>query len=272
MKVTIGSISFLILILLSACHSDLVQKNYETNILKNVVSFTIPQFQSNNELKIIKNNKVKSISFILYRDDKIAADSLTFVEYDIDGKIIRKTTTENTTQGCLPYMMRQEFSYSNNKIKRVTDYTFRYKANSILHNWTLRDTSKLNMFDWEDYTYSGDTIIVESGAAINTYIIDKNGDVIKRTILTKTDKKTSCWEYEFNDNSIIQKFDSPSYSDIIISKYLVSNNLVDEGISRNNKNYTTIYSFNEKGLLKSKTFYVNKEKQNKIIANYSYYK
>lgn len=271
MKLIVITFLFGTLFVFSGCHSDLVQKNYERSILKNVVSFTIPQFQSSNEIQLIKANKVKAIAFISFSDDKSKADSLTFVEFDPHGKVIRKTTTENTTQGCLPYMIRQEFFYSNNKILRTVDYTFKYKANSILENWLLRDTSKLNLFDYEDYRYNGDTIIVETGFAVNTFIKDTNDNIIKRIVLTKTDKKTHTWEYEFNDNSVIQKLDSPPYNEILITEYLVENNLVKSEYSSDNNDSNIENSFYENGLLKSKTFYNNGVKQYKIMANYFYY-
>ena len=178
-----------ILIVFYSCHSDLVTKEYETTILKNAVSFSIPEFQNNEEIELIKKHKVKSVSYIAQNISVNEIDSLTFVEYDIDGKILRRTTKENTTQGCLPYMMRQEFTYEVNRIKKVTDYTFKFVANSTLENWLLRDTTKLEMFDWEDYTYNGDTVIVESGFAIHTYFKDDKGNIIKRTTLAKTNKQ-----------------------------------------------------------------------------------
>ena len=139
-----------ILLVLYSCHSDLVTKEYETTILKNAVSFSIPEFQNNEEIELIKKHKVKSVSYIAHNIAVNEIDSLTFVEYDMDGKILRRTTMENTTQGCLPYMMRQEFSYEGDRIKKVTNYTFKYVANSTLENWLLTDTTKLKMFDWED--------------------------------------------------------------------------------------------------------------------------
>ena len=178
-----------ILIVFYSCHSDLVTKEYETTILKNAVSFSIPEFQNNEEIELIKKHKVKSVSYIAQNISVNEIDSLTFVEYDIDGKILRRTTKENTTQGCLPSMMRQEFTYEVNRIKKVTDYTFKFVANSTLENWLLRDTTKLEMFDWEDYTYNGDTVIVESGFAIHTYFKDDKGNIIKRTTLAKTNKQ-----------------------------------------------------------------------------------
>ena len=260
-----------ILIVFYSCHSDLVTKKYETTILKNAVSFSIPQFQNNEEIELIKKHKVKSISYILVNSDSAMIDSLTFVEYDMDGKIQRRTTKENTTQGCLPYMMRQEFTYEGDRIKKVTDYTFKYVANSTLENWLLRDTTQLEMFDWEDYTYKGDTVVVESGFAIHTYIKDQKGDVIKRTTLTKSDKKLHSYEYEFNDGSVVEKFDSPSYADTQIMSLFVDNNLVRDIYSTKDKEYTKEYIFDERGLIKSKTYHLNENKQRFIVASYSYY-
>ena len=260
-----------ILIVFYSCHSDLVTKKYETTILKNAVSISIPQFQNDEEIELIKKNKVKSVSYISHIVSRNEIDSLTFIEYDMDGKILRRTTKENTTQGCLPYMMRQEFAYDGDRIIKVTDYTFKYVANSILENWLLRDTTKLEMFDWEDYTYNGDTVIVESGFVVHTYIKDQKGDVIKRTAMTKTDKKLHSYEYEFNNGSVVEKFDSPSYDDIQVMNYFIEKNLVRESYSTKDKEYTTEYVFDEKGFIKSKTYYLNEKKERFIVANYFYY-
>lgn len=260
-----------ILIVFCSCHSDLVTKKYETTILKNAVSFSIPQFQNNEEIELIKKHKVKSVSYIAQNIAVNEIDSLTFVEYDIDGKILRRTTKENTTQGCLPYMMRQEFTYEGDRIKKVTDYTFKYVANSTLENWMLRDTTKLEMFDWEDYTYKTDSIIVESGFAIHTYIKDQKGDVVKRTTITKTDKKMRSYEYEFNDAIVREKVDLPYYNDSQIIDYIVDKNSVLQKYNNGNDVYLTELNFDDNGLLKSKTYFLNKEKEAHIIANYSYY-
>ncbi|HMN24944.1 MAG TPA: hypothetical protein PKE38_10610 [Ignavibacteriaceae bacterium] len=259
-----------ILIVFYSCHSDLVTQKYETTILKNAVSFSIPQFQNNEEIELIKKHKVKSISYILVNSDSTKIDSLTYVEFDLDGKILRRTTKENTTQGCLPYMMRQEFNYDGKRIKKVTDYTFKYVVNSVLENWLQRDTT-LEMFDWEDYTYKGDTIIVESGASIQTFFKDQKGNVIKRTTLTKTDKKLHIHEYEFNDGSVVAKFYSPSYDDIQIMNYFIDKNFVRESYSTKDKKYKEELIFDTDCLLKTRIQYLNDEPTSKTIVTYSYY-
>jgi hypothetical protein len=254
-----------------SCHSDLVTQKYETTILKNAVSFSIPQFQNNEEIELIKKYKVKSVSYILFGNDITDVDSLTFVEYDVDGKILRRTTKENTTQGCLPYMMRQEFDYDGDRIKKVTDYTFKYVANSTIENWLLRDTTKLVMFDWEDYTYNGDTVIVESGFAIHTYFSDAKGNIIKRTTLAKTNKQKLTCFYEFEEEAVIEKVNRSGYEDSSIIEYLVDKNSVLQKYNNKDDEYLTEFNFGENGLLKSKTYYLNENKERFIVANYSYY-
>jgi len=260
-----------LIISFSSCHSDLVTKKYEPTILKNAVSFSIPQFQNNEEIELIKTHKVKSISYISFDNDSTDIDSLTFIEYDLNGRILRRTTKENTTQGCLPYMMRQEFTYEDNRIKKVTDYTFKYVANSTLENWLLRDTTKLEMFDWEDYTYNGDTVIVESGFATHTYFNDDKGNIIKRTTLAKTNKQELTCFYEFEESAVIEKADRSGYEDSSIIEYLVDKNSVLQKYNNGNDVYLTELNFDDNGLLKSKTYFLNKEKEAHIIANYSYY-
>lgn len=254
-----------------SCHNDMLTEKYKTTILKNVVSNNMPEIHNDEEIKLIKNNKVKSISYIAYNFTRDETDSLTFVEYDMEGKVLRRTTKENFTQGCLPYMIRKEFIYEGNRIKKVNDYTFKYVAKSTLENWLLKDTTKLKLFDWEDYTYKGDTIIVESGFAIHTYVKDHEGNVIKRTVTTKTDKVTSTFEYEFNDESIVQESTSPSFDNTIITDYFFDKNIIKEKYNINNKDYLIEYMFDENGLLKSKSYYQDKNKKTQIIVSYTYY-
>jgi hypothetical protein len=261
----------LILIVFYACHSDLVTQKYETTILKNAVSFSIPELQNNEEIELIKKHKIKSVSYIVYNVSKKEIDSLTFVEYDVDGKILRRTTKENTTQGCLPYMMRQEFSYEGDRIKKVTDYTFKYVANSTLENWLLKDTTKLLMFDWEDYTYIGDTIIVESGFATHTYFKDDKGNIIKQKTLAKTNKQELTCFYEFEEAAVIEKVNRSGYEDPSFIEYLVDNNSVLQKYSNSDNEYLTEFNFDENGLLKSRTYYLNENKERFIEVNYSYY-
>ena len=260
-----------ILLVLYSCHSDLVTKEYETTILKNAVSFSIPEFQNNEEIELIKKHKVKSVSYIAHNIAVNEIDSLTFVEYDMDGKILRRTTMENTTQGCLPYMMRQEFSYEGDRIKKVTNYTFKYVASTTLENWLLTDTTKLKMFDWEDYSYNGDTVVVESGFAIHTYVKDAKGNIIKRTTLAKTNKQERTCFYEFKESVVIEKIDRSGYENPSFLEYQVDKNSVLQKYNNNEDEYLTQYNFDENGLLKSKTYYLNKNKERSIEANYSYY-
>lgn len=260
-----------ILIVFYSCHSDLVTKKYEITILKNAVYYNIPEFQNDEEIELIKKYKVKSVSYIAHIASRNEIDSLTYVEYDIDGKILRRTTKENTTQGCLPYMMRQEFTYEGNRIKKVTDYTFKYVANSTLENWLLRDTTMLEMFDWEDYTYDGDTVIVESGFATHTYFSNAEGNIIKRTTLAKTNKQDFTCFYEFEESAVIEKVDRSGYEDSSIIEYQVDKNSVLQKYNNGNDVYLTELNFDDNGLLKSKTYFLNKEKEAHIIANYSYY-
>jgi hypothetical protein len=89
--------------------------------------------------------------------------------------------------------------------------------------------------------------------------------------MIKTDKKMSSYEYEFNDGIVRENVDLPYYNDSQIIDYIVDNNLVRDIYSTKDKEYTTDYVFDEKGLLKSKTYYLNGNKERFIEANYSYY-
>jgi len=231
----------------------------------------MPEIHNSEEIELIKNNKVKSISYIVHNFSRNEVDSITFVEYDMDGKILRRTTKENFTQGCLPYIIRQEFIYEKDRIKKVNDYTFKYVAKSTLENWLHTDTTQLKLFDWEDYSYNGDTLVVESGFAIHTYVIDEKENILKRTIVTKTDKAKTEFEYNYDDEFISQKSHILGYENPIMTEYIFDKNIVQEKFNRDDKDYLIEYSFDESGLLQSKTLYQDKNKKVQVIVNFNYY-
>ncbi|MDP2364183.1 MAG: hypothetical protein Q8M94_10485 [Ignavibacteria bacterium] len=260
-----------ILIVFYSCHSDLLTKKYEATILKNAISFSIPQFQNNEEIELIKKNKIKSVSYIAHIVSRNEIDSLTFIEYDLDGRILRRTTKENTTQGCLPYMMRQEFTYEGDRIKKVTDYTFKYVANSTLENWLLRDTTKLLMFDWEDYTYSGDTIIVETGFSTTKFIKDTTGNIIKRTLRAKTNNQILDNDYDYSNSVIHTQMTNQADVENHVVNYEINKNVFNEAWEINDKKYQEELIFDATGLLKKRIRYLNGEETSKTIVTYSYY-
>ena len=272
MKIKAIMFSIIILVLLSSCRKEIVSSSeYERTILSTTFLKSIPQLQSKTESELLKKHRIKSMSLVIQKTDSTELDSITFLEFDKTGRIIRRTTTENTTVGCLPYMLRQEFTYDQNKIKKVTNYTFRHMANSVLENWMTRDTSRLLMFDWEDYSYNNDTIFVESGFAVWKIIKDADGNIIKKTTSFKTNDQQAVFDYNYGPSSITMQMITSTYEKPILAKYEVSDNTVLLSGNKGEDEYIIENVFDEKGLLKSKIRYLNKEKTSVVVVTYSYY-
>lgn len=54
-------------------------------------------------------------------------------------------------------------------------------------------------------------------------------------------------------------------------EYSVDKNSVLQKYNSNDNEYLTEFNFDEKGFIKSKTYYLNENKERFIVANYSYY-
>lgn len=272
MKIKIIMFSIIILILLSSCRKEIVSSSeYETAILSTTFLKNMPQLQSKNESELFKKHRIKSMSLVIQKTDSTELDSITFLEFDKTGRIIRRTTTENTTVGCLPYMLRQEFTYDQNKIRKVINYTFRHKASSVLENWMTRDTSRLMIFDWEDYSYNNDTTFVESGFAVWKFIKDANGNIVKKTTRFKTNNQLAVFDYTYSPSSIVARMESSSYDKPNIWNYTVINNIVFISGKNGNNNYRIENVYDKNGFLRSKIRYFDEEKTSEAIVTYSYY-
>lgn len=253
------------------CHKELVLNDFEKTILTAAISNDFPQLQSNTVTELLKKHRVKSLSFVTQRKDSALLDSVRYEEFDKEGKIIRRTTTENTTQGCLPYMNRQEFKYDGDRIKKVTHYTFKYIARSILENWILKDTTKLIMFDWEDYSYSGDTITVEAGVSISKFIKDSNGNIIIETLRAKTNNQLLVTDYEYSNSKIHTQMTNQDDIENNDKNYEIKQNTFIENFEINDNKYREELIFDVTGLLKSRIRYLNGKEESRTIVTYSYY-
>lgn len=274
MKIKLVFFLSLISLVLSNCRKEVVSLNpYEQSILENSIYSLIPQFQSSKETLILKHNNVMSMSFIKEYSENNEIDSLTYLRFDRDGKLIQRTTNQVTTVGCLPQTIVQIFRYEKDKIKKVENYTFRYKTNSEFEKWMEIDTSRLRMFDWEDYSYNGDTILVESGFAKWKFIKNKNGNLVSQLLNIKHSNEKSDISYISVPNGIKVQIknndEKSSLKDLL--EYEVENNKVKEKPYVFDKIDRTENIFNDEGLLIGKIHYKN----NKIIARtkitYYYY-
>jgi len=272
MKKTIIVIPFLLSIILVNCSKEVISLNgYEKVILDNSFYQSIPLLQSESERETLKKNQIKSLSLVIYMTEE-EPDSVTFIEFDTEGKMFYRTTTENVGAACLPYWHRQEFIYENNKLKKVNYYTFKYKTHSVLEKWMLKDTSQLILFDWGDYSYNSDTTIIESGWAIWKFIKDENGVIIKQTVLAKTNNQLLDIGYSYSGLGITEEAKDNIVSiEPIFTKYNVENNIVlkiNEG--RVNK-YLEEYVYDSIGLPITRIFYLNGDITSRAEISYSYY-
>lgn len=261
-------------ILFTNCSKEVVKLNpIQQTILESSVYSNIPQLQSEKESMVLKENLVKSMSFIKEYVDSNRIDSLTYLRFNKDGKLIQRTTENPTTAGCLPYTLVQIFRYENGKIKRVENYIFKYKVNNIFEKWMETDTSRLKMFDWEDYTYIGDTIIIESGVSKCSYVNDEKGNLISSTNYIKSTKHISNVRYlstPFGVKSqLVKGKEESSVSDYL--DYEVERNKVGIKTSLLDNAIKSEKIFNEKGLLIEILSYKNDKVVVRTKVSYIYY-
>ena len=272
-------VQFFILLVLCSCSNE---RNPVTlnkhEILEVAFSHHFAHFQSNIEQKLFKKYGVKSVSFIIDGKAKNNIDSVEYLTYDKDGRIISRTTSECSTEGCLSYIIRQTFIYANNKIKQMNDYKFKDKHKSFLYYWMVNDSSELSKFDSDDYSYNDNIILIESGSLIWKFITDKNGNITYSYQYDKLTNNVVEVKYWHNNSDVIgqQKigvtdpkfhfFDSLQvFNDNIVKLKLL--------ISLNPDKYSTFeYIFNSKGLLTEVINYEDGKFINRIKLTYTYYK
>ncbi len=266
-------LSTLILTILAAgCSNEVTSlDNYEKAILNNTFMRSIPQLQSPDGCSLFKENKIKTISYVVLKNDGSEVDSMTYVELDKDGKMIYRTTKDNVGLGCLPYMHRQKFFYDNDKIKKVLDFTFKYKSNSVIDKWMLKDTSQLNLFDWQDYSYIGDTTTVKTGFGIYKFVKASDGNFIKQTVLAKTNNQLNVFDYEYYGSTILAHLNAPTYDSPIDSKYVVDENRVTVSFRRDNDKFLKEYEYDSDGLIRSEKLYINGKIESITWVTYTYY-
>ncbi|MFZ1292219.1 MAG: hypothetical protein WAR79_19145 [Melioribacteraceae bacterium] len=272
MKNLLLIILVILFISLTNCSSNVVSTtNYDKTIIRNTVDLDIPQLQPDTEKKLFMDQKIKSMSFVIQKENEIKLDSITFLEFDFSGRLKYRTTLENTTQGCLPFMLRQEFIYDKNKIKKVIDHTFKYKTNSVLSQWLEKDTTRLRLFDWEDYSYIGDTIIVENGNSVQKFVKDVEGNIIRLINRMKTNNQIADSKYDYSGTMVINEIGNSLVEIKDIIKYYEESNNVVKSFKISDDEFKEINVYDEKGLLQSINMYLNGKKVSTTKINYDYY-
>ena len=259
-------------IFISSCSKEVVRLNpFQQSILESSVYSGLPQLQSDKESLVLKDNHVMSMSFVREYLDSNKIDSLTYLRFSKDGKLIQRTTDEVTTVGCLPQTIIQIFRYENNKIKRIENYIFKYKVTSVFEKWMETDTSRLKKFDWEDYNYNGNTIFVESGYAKWKFIKDKKNNLVGSFLTIKGTKQIADINYvstpfgvmmqlknEKNDSSLKDYMEYEVEANNVKIKSFLSDTITEN-----------IYGAN--GLLLEKIHYKNDHIVARTKINYTYY-
>jgi hypothetical protein len=227
-------------------------------------------FQSEAEISLLKKHKIKFASVLIERVLKNETDSVTFLNYNNKGQITSRVTTECATVGCLPYIIRQEFIYESDRIKQLNDYTFKYKYDSVIDYWSVNDTSKLLLFDWEDYTYEEDTVWVESGTFTWKHLVNNQGNVIKNLHEPKSTSQYANSDYIYSDSSIVTKIkNSSSDSEFIEQLKTTDYNKVLETIDYGkDKIFEREFIFDSRGLLSELLNYLNGELTSKTKIEY----
>jgi len=242
------------------------------DLLSIAVSRNFIHIQTQSEIQYLKKNKVKAIAEIYHDEKEQRPDSATFHIYDKNGHLLSSTTSECSSMGCLPNDIRQVFVYSNDTIKVMNDYFFKYKQKSTLAYWQTIDTSRLRFVYDEHYTYKNDTIFVDEMPAIATYIKDKKGNVIQARLDIKTNNQYSVSNFTYTDSTIVQKAINLQGRKLDLNYYY---NKERKSIIREfvDGNIETEWLFDNNGLIKQIFFYDYDGKiKNKKSLHYYFYK
>jgi len=186
--------------------------------------------------------------------------------------MIQRTTNECTTLGCLPYTVVQIYKYDKGKLTRVESYTFKKKVKFFIKKWLETDTSRLNLFDYEYYRYSNDTIFVDSGISVWKCIKDRTGNIRRTISLIKSTSQVADVRYISTSVGIKLKLtnnnNEPPHD---YGEYWIDKNKVIFKSSRYNGNKREEFIYNEKGLLKEKLYVKDGIVTARLKLGYQYY-
>lgn len=263
---------FLVFSLLS-CSEDSQSKTPQKGTLYFALFRVIPDVYQDQMFDFIKKNSIKTISIVAKDLTTEKEDSLTYLEFNDEGKIIRRNTIECTTLGCLPYNNRQVYSYKDGKIDRIDQYTFANNSKPTLYYWMLRDTSKMNLFDWEDFSYKGDSVFSESAISSWIFVNDSNDNFVYRSLMVNSAKHNKIENNFSYTDSAIQTSSKGWLSDNVYRRTI---KLTDNGIKifdEENDEMKLIqkWHMNSKGLPKSIDTYSDGKQKRIITLEYTFY-
>jgi hypothetical protein len=266
-------ISFISAFLLG-CVSEKDQVNLtKEQMLDMALMHDYAHLQSETAMQLLKSNNVKSASFVNEIKSENKTDSVTFLKFDKKGRILSRTTTECTTVGCLPYTIRQVYLYEGNKPVQMQDFTFDYKYDHVKDYWTMSDTGKLTKFDWEDYTYYGDTIRVESGSQIWEYVVNSKNKLTYRRLRAKATGQSVNSHFEYGKNRIDLKILNERTGKTYKATYRTesSNTIILLKNYGENKVYKNKYIFGNNGLISGINHFKDGKVTKKTEVEYSYF-
>lgn len=261
-------------ILINCCQNNIGDSPLSNEQMLEIALYhNLHHFQSETEIELFKRNNIKSVSYVRYSQTNSKIDSLTFLEIDKNGRISSKTTNECTTVGCLLYTIRQIYNFHDGNIVRMDDYTFKRKYSNKIDYWMERDTSRLSKFDWEDYTYLKDTVVVESASQKWTLVKNPYGKVISKKLTFKMSNQFSLINYSYEQSKIIENLINDFMDEPLRYKYSVTDkNIVMYSVDNNDNSIRRKkYMFNAKGLLSNIYFFQNDILKSETIINYSQY-
>ncbi|MFH1194144.1 MAG: hypothetical protein V1720_00450 [bacterium] len=227
MKRGIAVIVLSVFALLSCSHEQKEVHLSNKQKLEMLVGNSTPHLISNVFMKLLHENNIRSIYDIEKNLKDSQIDTTTYIEYDSEGRIVRRTTSECTTIGCLPFPVRQEFEYEGEKVKRMGVYTFKNKYKYMQDYFDEKDMSKLTLFHFENYTYKDDTIYVESSLCKWKYIKDTAGKLtFSSSAAAKSLNEVNLNDgisYFYYDSSAVSKVKGDSLNDMEYENYKVIN-------------------------------------------------
>ena len=232
----------------------------------------IPDVYQEQMYDFIRDNSIKTISIVAKDIETERKDSLTYLEFDNEGKLIRRTTIECTTLGCLPYTNKQVYSYKSGRLDRINQFTFVDNSKSMLYYWNLADTSKMNLFDWEDYSYKGDTVFSESAISRWTFVKDSIDNLVYRKLMAKSTKQIIENEFIYSDSTIQISSKSNSLNENDQKVLSVGDDAIKiSEFNNGKKNLIQHWHMDSKGMPHTIDTYHNGEQKRIITFVYTYH-
>lgn len=236
------------------------------NILQFALYCQINDMYQGELSEYFKAHKIKTISFVSKESGTNQIDSLTYLEIKKTGKIIRRTTKECTTIGCLPYMNRQEYHYKNGRLNQIDIYTFKNEYVPVISKWLDSDTSSLDKFDWNNYSYDKDTIFVETAISEYKFVKNKKGEITFRKTRIKSTNQIVDIDIHYKDSTIIMNLKPKFANAFSTEKFKIDKNHI-ELISNTNRDrkykLVKVFNFGSDGLVND----IKEFRNGKVISN-----